>query len=93
MLEDQLAPADASYASAGTAAVNERISLQRADAVKAFLNQNGIANTRMDTAGQSFNMPVADNATDEGRAQNRRVEIYVSANENMIQQAEAGQLQ
>ena len=77
----------------GTAAVNERISLQRADAVKAFLNQNGIANTRMDSAGQSFNMPVADNATEEGRAQNRRVEIYISANETMIQQAEAGTLQ
>ena len=77
----------------GTAQVNERISQQRADAVKTFLNQNGIATTRMDAVGQSFNMPVADNATDEGRAQNRRVEIYVSANEKMIQQAEAGQLQ
>ncbi|MBO7117987.1 MAG: OmpA family protein [Bacteroidales bacterium] len=77
----------------GTAAVNQRISGQRADAVKTFLNQNGIANTRLDAVGKSFDMPVADNATEEGRAQNRRVEIYVSANENMIRQAEAGQLQ
>ena len=77
----------------GTAAVNQRISGQRADAVKTFLNQNGIANTRLDAVGKSFDMPVADNATEAGRAQNRRVEIYVSANENMIKQAEAGQLQ
>ena len=35
---------------------------------------------------------VATNDTPEGRAQNRRVEIYISANEKMIQQAEAGTL-
>ena len=75
------------------AAVNQRISGQRADAVSAFLQQNGIAKTRLDAVGKSFDLPVADNATEEGRAQNRRVEIYVSANENMIKQAEAGLLQ
>ena len=46
----------------------------------------------MTTAGKSFNEPVADNSTAEGRAKNRRVEVYVSANENMIKAAENGTL-
>ena len=41
----------------------------------------------------SYNDPVASNDTAEGRAQNRRVEIYISANENMIRAAENGTLQ
>ena len=77
----------------GTAAVNERISAQRADAVASFLQSNGIDVSRITTEGKSFNEPIADNATAEGRAQNRRVEIFISANEKMIQQAEAGELE
>ncbi|MBQ7162360.1 MAG: OmpA family protein [Bacteroidales bacterium] len=72
----------------GTAAVNERISTQRAQAVSKVLEKNGIAGKRITTQGLSFNFPVADNNTVEGRAQNRRVEIYVSANEEMIKAAE-----
>lgn len=77
----------------GTEAVNERISNQRAAAVESHLAANGIAKARIHAEGKSFTMPVADNATVEGRAQNRRVEIYVSANENMIKQAEEGKLE
>ena len=77
----------------GTLAVNERVSTQRAQAVATFLNQNGIPNSRMTTAGKAYNEPVADNSTAEGRAQNRRVDIYITANENMIKQAENGTLQ
>ena len=76
----------------GTAQVNERISKQRADAVSSYLTKCGIKSSRLTSEGLSFNMPIADNATAEGRAQNRRVEIYITANEDMIKAAEAGQL-
>ena len=72
----------------GTAEVNERISTQRANAVATYLQSKGIAADRITTMGMSYNEPVADNATAEGRAQNRRVEIYISANENMVKAAE-----
>ena len=73
----------------GTAEVNERISGQRAASVATLLNNQGIAASRLKAEGHSFNEPVADNATAEGRAQNRRVEVYISANADMIKAAEA----
>ena len=76
----------------GSAEVNERLSLQRANAVSAELQADGIAKSRITTAGKSFTMPVADNSTAEGRAQNRRVEVFISANQNMIAAAENGEL-
>ena len=76
----------------GTAQVNERVSNQRAEAVSKYLQSKGIAKDRLTAQGLSFNYPVADNATAEGRAQNRRVEIYISANEEMVKEAEAGSL-
>lgn len=76
----------------GTAEVNERISKQRADAVSAQLQSNGISSSRITAEGKSFNEPVADNSTAEGRAQNRRVEIYISANADMVKAAEEGTL-
>lgn len=77
----------------GTAAVNERISIQRAESVATYLQKCGIAASRIKANGMSFNDPVADNATADGRAKNRRVEIFISANENMIKAAENGTLQ
>jgi len=77
----------------GSAQVNERISLERAGAVKNYLRSLGIADNRMVTEGKSFTEPVADNSTEAGRAQNRRVEVYITANESMIKQAESGTLQ
>jgi len=76
----------------GTAAANKKVSDQRAAAVAKYLAQKGIAQERIVADGLSFDFPVADNATEEGRAQNRRVEIYVSANEEMVQEAENGTL-
>ena len=76
----------------GTAAANKKVSEQRASSVAKYLNTKGIANERIVAEGLSFDFPVADNSTEAGRAQNRRVEIYVSANEKMVQAAEAGTL-
>jgi outer membrane protein OmpA-like peptidoglycan-associated protein len=60
----------------GGAAANLRLSQERAAAVKAYLVQNfGIAADRLTTAGFGDTKPVADNASDAGRAQNRRVEL------------------
>ncbi|MCQ2137654.1 MAG: OmpA family protein [Bacteroidales bacterium] len=75
----------------GSAAVNERLSLQRAQSVADFLKGKGMEN-KMTVEGKSFNEPVADNSTAEGRKQNRRVEVFISANQAMIQAAEDGTL-
>ena len=76
----------------GSREVNQKVSEQRAKAVADFLSSKGIASGRMTTTGMAFDDPVADNSTAEGRAQNRRVEIYISANQAMIDAAEAGTL-
>ena len=73
----------------GTAEVNERLSGQRAASVANLLNAQGIAASRLKAEGHSFLEPVADNSTKEGRAQNRRVEVFISANADMIKAAEA----
>ena len=72
----------------GSDAVNERISKQRADSVSDYLKQCGIAAERLTAEGKSYSMPVESNDTVEGRAANRRVEVFISANEKMIQEAE-----
>jgi outer membrane protein OmpA-like peptidoglycan-associated protein len=56
---------------------NQGLSLKRAQAVKNWLVKKGIASNRMRTVGRGQNEPVASNDTDEGRAENRRMEFYV----------------
>jgi outer membrane protein OmpA-like peptidoglycan-associated protein len=73
----------------GSDAVNERLSLQRAQSVENYLKNCGISTDRMTSEGKSYSMPVASNETKEGRAQNRRVEVYITANKAMIEAAEA----
>ena len=76
----------------GSRDVNVRLSNERAESVAKFLIDNSISGSRLTTEGKAYDEPVADNSTAEGRALNRRVEIFIAANENMIQQAEEGTL-
>jgi len=76
----------------GTRAVNDRLSLERANAVMNYLTGAGVATSRMTTRGLAYDYPVASNDTEAGRAQNRRVEVYISANEQMIEAAQNGTL-
>ena len=63
--------------SVGTDAYNQKLSVRRAEAVKAYLVTKGIEKNRVYTEGKGEKQPVADNRTAEGRAKNRRVEIEV----------------
>jgi OOP family OmpA-OmpF porin len=63
--------------SKGSNAYNDKLSLRRANAVKAYLVSKGLDPARMYTEGKGEVQPIADNASDEGRAQNRRVTIEV----------------
>jgi OOP family OmpA-OmpF porin len=63
--------------SVGSNAYNQKLSLRRSEAVKAYLVSKGIEKTRIYTEGKGENQPVADNKTKDGRAKNRRVEIEV----------------
>ncbi|GGK06011.1 OmpA family protein [Pseudomonas matsuisoli] len=66
--------------SVGTDAYNQRLSERRANAVRDVLvNQYGVQNNRVSSVGYGESRPVADNATEEGRAINRRVEAEVEA--------------
>jgi OmpA-OmpF porin, OOP family len=56
---------------------NQKLSIARSEAVKAYLVSKGIDKSRVYTEGKGETQPVADNKTKEGRAQNRRVEIEV----------------
>jgi len=64
--------------SKGSDAYNIKLSQRRAEAVATYLVQNGVPRQSIKTDWRGEREPVASNATDEGRAQNRRVEITVS---------------
>jgi OmpA-OmpF porin, OOP family len=63
--------------SKGNDASNQKLSVRRAEAVKAYLVSKGIEKNRVYTEGKGSKQPVADNKTAEGRAKNNRVEIEV----------------
>lgn len=74
----------------GTEAANQKVSTNRADAVADFLMNQGVSATQFKyVLGKGWSDPVASNDTEAGRAQNRRVEIYMYASEQMIKDAEA----
>ena len=67
--------------SEGTPAHNEELSLRRADSVREVLASRGVSPRQMLVIGAGSTRPIASNATEEGRAENRRVEIHVDVPE------------
>ncbi|MTB53402.1 OmpA family protein [Lewinella sp. W8] len=78
--------------SKGAEDYNQRLSEQRAAAVSDYLVVQGITRSRIQTVGHGEMQPVATNETEAGRAQNRRVEIAITANEELQEKAENGTL-
>lgn len=76
--------------SKGTDEYNKSLSDRRAASVKNYLISRGVASSRMFTMGMGEGEPIATNDTDAGRAQNRRVEFAITANEEMIKDAQQG---
>jgi len=73
----------------GKKAKNKKLSLARAKSVIAFLEGQGVEGGRMKPEGFADDRPVAPNNTKEGRAQNRRVQIQISANKQLAEQQAA----
>ena len=74
----------------GSDAVNQPLSVSRANSVSNYLKSCGVSGTQIKRVeGQGSTNPVADNSTAEGRKQNRRVEVYMYASEKMINDAKA----
>lgn len=71
---------------------NQKLSERRAEAVSKELSRLGVKNVRMKQIGYGENQPVADNTTDDGRSQNRRVEVAIFANEDLKKAAEEGDI-
>lgn len=65
--------------STGGAELNQRLSVQRAQAVTTYLAQHGVNGSHLSAEGRGPNSPIANNDTAAGRAMNRRVELYLYA--------------
>lgn len=64
--------------STGSDAINDPLSMQRAQTVRDFLSTRGVPAHRMSVEGRGSREPVADNAAEPGRAKNRRVELFLA---------------
>lgn len=64
--------------STGSDAINDPLSLQRAESTRNYLTSRGVNGARIQVQGMGSRQPVASNATTEGRSRNRRVEIFVA---------------
>ena len=74
--------------SRGTDEYNQSLSERRANSVVNYLVSLGVAKSRLFAMGVGEKEPIADNSTDAGRAKNRRVEFAITANEEMIKDAQ-----
>lgn len=73
--------------STGSDAINNPLSKRRAESVYNYLLSKGVSGTRMIAEGFGSTQPVSDNSTATGRAENRRVEVYILPNAKMIKEA------
>jgi len=71
---------------------NLNLSKKRAESVNNYLKMQQVSGDRIVTNGYSFDRPIADNTTEEGRAKNRRVEILITASDDLIEKAEKGEI-
>ena len=76
--------------SVGSDSFNQKLSEERAASVANYLAAQGISRSRITQHGYGEEKPVASNDTDAGRAQNRRVEVAITANEKLQEDAEDG---
>jgi Outer membrane protein and related peptidoglycan-associated (lipo)proteins len=74
--------------SKGSDSYNQGLSERRANAVATYLRNRGINSARITTKGYGESAPIASNDTEEGRAQNRRVNFLITANEKMKAEAQ-----
>ena len=72
----------------GSDAINDQLSQRRAQAVASYLQSRGVSASRMNIFGHGSRQPIASNATVEGRAQNRRVEILINPDQNAVRAAQ-----
>ena len=72
----------------GSDAINDPLSQRRAQAVASYLQSRGVSASRMNIFGHGSRQPIASNATVEGRAQNRRVEILINPDQNAVRAAQ-----
>lgn len=72
--------------SAGSAATNKQLSEQRAQAVMNYLIQHGVGAVRLESRGHGEDKPVADNKTEAGREQNRRVEFLIAEQDEVTKE-------
>lgn len=75
----------------GTEKYNMNLSMDRANTVETYLQNQGVSGTRIVTRGFGETMPKSDNQTETGRSDNRRVEIGIVANEKMQEDAKKAQ--
>lgn len=68
----------------GTSAINEKLSAQRAEAVKRALEQDGLTDASISTQGLGPAFPIASNDSTSGRSQNRRVEIEITVDQSKL---------